>query len=1263
MLISIWFYLIISPVQADGWDDFSNNLATDLAPILSLFGEQITKQYLSESIQPIDYFIFALAPIGILTAVVSAIRVCGSPSLRAFIGRAQEGGGSAEAELCSSTSRDVCELYNNGGIARVFGRPKILEIVHDPIHQDFDGGTAGIHTFQSYILHDRGKEEWNAEDDTEKQQLAPSPNLSLNIGIKRKSRTVFRAVALMGTLLQVGVLAFAAIVTYHLQWEKEGGQPASYACPLTIIGTVLLFCGIFLCAYLIGESTGERFFNRKTIKHSQRSTLSTIYWVQPGGQILGDQMFDSFCSSDYKEPLQQYVTSWKKKSNSSELLLWTAVGTTISGFAIQFTGLRGLHSAVAMAQLGAMLLMSAARAALRMQRLKPEDNYLALYPDIVTGHELDWLAIRLEQVQRHGQSTDDTKVRCLWRFLGVSDGEQRIQKKKPNNFPDGNNSVDRILAYRTRLAMLSQAGKASLRSAALAEHFNIEMVEVRGTAQKVVSAIECAANIIFSGDLAVDQSWKDAESIVWSFDCQVEHNVYFERQSLPRLPGSSRQHPLQLIRPGGVGPWALQNANTLEGILGLWVWSLKFDPDVEVSDTKTNMRLSQATEIRARRIVTTEREIAENELKAWLGGTILKFAEDSLVHPCSRRGSPNTMWQKDQDGRWYETLFQGLREEQYRFFGWHTMKLSSNQHATSITVWSAPTTSSLTTLCAQEIFGSFLRSILGIFDYFSNAVITTDTQDLPLASKLASELVTAFVESGLGTREDALLCISPLLISPLTISVTENGLANAQKSADYLRKQGEWMQAESVLRRAWRACTEDQSFGTGADATSLAAKNTERVAIALGELYRWALLDDTEKEGFGMRGIRWLSQQKPPLGSEHLTCVEKVIDRYIYVAEAIRDASTGRGRANTSALEIGGERATMLINITLSMSKASTPQEKGSALCTSAEHGWSEIVLALLELDAQPDFADIAAGGKTALSYASESGDTDTVTTLLERRASPTLLDSYLWAPLHYAAAAGSLAVVKMLLSNPKVDPDSKNDYGETPLWQAARKGQEAVVRLLAQQGSTRVNVDVRNRNDTTPLMKAAKGGHTGVIRLLLGMETVKPDAVDKHGCTVLWYAASNGFEEITRRLLETSKVNVNAENKAGKTILGTAVENGHGAVVKVLLTVGGATPDSKSLFQAVEQGNLEMVQSMLGTGKVESGIMGDGGQTLLSCAANNGHGAIVSFLLAELGNDPNIQDGFRRTLWLARDRRDEATTELLTSALRVAGWEDTQLL
>jgi hypothetical protein len=41
---------------ADDLSDFSNNLATDLGPLIVLFGEPMTKQFLSESTTFLDYF-------------------------------------------------------------------------------------------------------------------------------------------------------------------------------------------------------------------------------------------------------------------------------------------------------------------------------------------------------------------------------------------------------------------------------------------------------------------------------------------------------------------------------------------------------------------------------------------------------------------------------------------------------------------------------------------------------------------------------------------------------------------------------------------------------------------------------------------------------------------------------------------------------------------------------------------------------------------------------------------------------------------------------------------------------------------------------------------------------------------------------------------------------------------------------------------------------------------------------------------------------
>ncbi|XTI93638.1 hypothetical protein V2W45_1499862 [Cenococcum geophilum] len=313
-------------------DDFSNNLAADLALILALFGEQMTKQYLSESITMVDYFIFAMRPIGILTAIISAIRVCGSPSLRAFIGRAQEGGGIAKAELCSSTSRDVCELYNNGGSARVFGRPKLLVV--------FDPANAGIYTFPEHIETPHSQKEWirggkkadlineegniNSSSAVKDSISGPkghpfAPNLSLNVGIKKHSRYVLWAIAVLGFLLQY----------------MNGSIPESYSCLLMILGTNLVCSEVFFCAYLVGQGTNEQ--------------NSCIYSIQPGSQVLGDQVFDALAYCDNQDPLEDYTTSWRGQLPPSE-------------FAV---------------------------AGLRMQRLTREHNLLANYSDEVIGHELD----------------------------------------------------------------------------------------------------------------------------------------------------------------------------------------------------------------------------------------------------------------------------------------------------------------------------------------------------------------------------------------------------------------------------------------------------------------------------------------------------------------------------------------------------------------------------------------------------------------------------------------------------------------------------------------------------------------------------------------------------------------------------------------------------------------------------------------------------------------------------------------------------------
>ncbi|RFN53855.1 ankyrin repeat protein [Fusarium flagelliforme] len=120
---------LICPGQADDFDDFTNNLFTDLAPIIALFGERVTTQFLSQILGWADCIALAMAPLGIITILISTIRVGGPLWLKAVVGRAKENVSDVEIELMSSTSREVCDLYNGTSIVRSQGTAPVWEYI------------------------------------------------------------------------------------------------------------------------------------------------------------------------------------------------------------------------------------------------------------------------------------------------------------------------------------------------------------------------------------------------------------------------------------------------------------------------------------------------------------------------------------------------------------------------------------------------------------------------------------------------------------------------------------------------------------------------------------------------------------------------------------------------------------------------------------------------------------------------------------------------------------------------------------------------------------------------------------------------------------------------------------------------------------------------------------------------------------------------------------------------------------------------------
>ena len=103
---------------------------------------------------------------------------------------------------------------------------------------------------------------------------------------------------------------------------------------------------------------------------------------------------------------------------------------------------------------------------------------------------------------------------------------------------------------------------------------------------------------------------------------------------------------------------------------------------------------------------------------------------------------------------------------------------------------------------------------------------------------------------------------------------------------------------------------------------------------------------------------------------------------------------------------------------------------------------------------------------------------------------------------LHLTAHFGVESILKLLLQAGKVEADSKDEYGRTPLSWATGSGQEAVVKLLLETG--KVEADSKGKDGQTPLSLAAENGHEAVVKLLLETGKVKADSKDEDSQTPL---------------------------------------------------------------------------------------------------------------------------------------------------------------
>ncbi|KAK8140541.1 mfs general substrate transporter [Apiospora sp. TS-2023a] len=242
-------------------DHFANNALTNLAPLLTLFGDEVTKQFLATFMGIPDAMILKIAPIGIMTVIVSAIRVGTSRLMKSIIGRARGSPDDEEKELLSSTSANVREIWTGNRVVRQTGASKTTVFMFNPNrHTNNAQGLYPRYGLISLSNHLEKRPHMKLSAITPKSTLRGHadiilPNITLNVQGAIPNERMVVGWAFIGLSLQALVLMIIAIVTYKWKLPRSGKVVASYGYPIWVTGTVAINLGISACGWAIGNST------------------------------------------------------------------------------------------------------------------------------------------------------------------------------------------------------------------------------------------------------------------------------------------------------------------------------------------------------------------------------------------------------------------------------------------------------------------------------------------------------------------------------------------------------------------------------------------------------------------------------------------------------------------------------------------------------------------------------------------------------------------------------------------------------------------------------------------------------------------------------------------------------------------------------------------------------------------------------------------------------------------------------------------------
>jgi len=1298
-------FFLPQAADAGELDDFSNNLATDLGPVLALFGDAMTKQYLSESMSFVDFFIFAMAPIGIITAIVSVIRVCGSTALRAFVGRAQEGEGAIEAELCTSTSRDVCELFNKGGITRVLGRPKILEIILVPTKPDREDKTTEIFLFRDYLQGSKNvpTKEWEKVHE-KSQPLIVKPPIQRSHARKSASTGISSALRRRFLSRPANPEAGEEHLVEQPIWQNSFAQeestrlqeptysellanpnlsinvgivklPRYYFYVLAVLG-FFLQAGVVVIACVLswklqlGQSGEPMEFQNARIA-IKRDPTPIMFFIGTISLCSGMFWCAYLIGSSTNEDHYRRKKNWKNRSR----LYWIQPGKQIVG--------DQTFDAFAYSESIELLDNYVISTKIGLKKVELRKTHILTFVAIIItlgGYVVQFIALRGMNAY---VSLAQLGATIIMSFLRGCLRMQRLRKEDNRlaDIPDeivGHeldwlafdiSNASKTALDQTRLPMCSYnlTGKSKAHICKFWWSYQVHDCDPDRASSYYEKLLRNRVRLAHLtghqssyriGHNFCYQNWQDSQVAVRSKSRALANALCGAVQALIGPPKNTvvveiyiKSHvedtnglvSIVFEEDPALNRWHV-DSERLESVLGLWLWSL----------------LHCRGEKKVGNGMDLQPELTPEELEMWVGGHISKYSG--------------------------QVQLSGMQERLQE--------------------------------CCNGLYISVVTSLVRLKPDIGEVTGEEMSGQLRWKNEKISAVATAFAENGLGSFSEGLAYCLQASRGYVEYPKGEVMIYLTIKEAAKFRKAGDWKRAEQLLK--WQCLL--YAFD----------KNLVPALIALGELYRYSFSkgQDRKQRIFGYNGVKLISTEYATYGSipnqggsishQMIAEIQEIIYSYTVVAARVADAhhdkefqyppnppeeissllnmkdfglgreeerlNTGEmGKNFVSNLEKGDKTSALyqLCLVTIEDWQHEALPSATRALPLAAKRDWSEIVEALLDLGIFADFENI--NKRTALSYAAQNGNILTAMTLLNHGAFPDVVDKSGRTPLSFAAENGHGKIVRLLFQMGAVRVDSESfQEKRTPLSFAAEKGNNEIVEILLSNGAAIESKDSRHR---TPLLWASEEGHESTVKLLLeqkanieaidsshdtallraagkGHETVVRLLLDKRAnfacigssrTTPLHKAAQNGYESIVKLLLEL-KPDIEFSDSQSRTPLLLAAENGHTGIVKLLLDKGAVidSPDYRDqtpLSKAAEEGHESIVQLLLQNRAVFDSP-DSLGHTPLYYAAANGHEDIVKLLL-KCGASVNSTDAMGLTpLSRAKIERHEGIVKLLEIAL-----------